>query len=290
MSKDIAFAPNPSGNIPSPEEMKTIINIVQHLVDSKYLEKIGGISQGVAIALYAREMGLPLMSSLFGGIRPVLGRVEIAPQMMNAMIRRAGHRIETIHLDDTRCELVGTRKDTGEKMTSVFTIEDAKKANIYKGPWITYPKNMLYKSAISNLGRWHFADVIGMAGVEGEFHSDESDNRHKTKIEPICNEILETAAPPKLIESVPAHKQDTSEEMTLHRFQSSLRDTYDFHCIDVDLIEYIAKLKADREAKGKPVSEQNIMLQALQPALGEKFINGFKNWLDAKHDAMEAQQ
>lgn len=290
MSKDIAFAPNPSGNIPSPEEMKTIINIVQHLVDSKYLEKIGGVSQGVAIALYAREMGLPLMSSLFGGIRPVLGRVEIAPQMMNAMIRRAGHRIETIHLDDTRCELVGTRKDTGEKMTSVFTIDDAKKANIYKGPWITYPKNMLYKSAISNLGRWHFADVIGMAGVEGEFHSDESDYRHKTKIEPISNDIIGAAVPPKLIESVSAQKPDASDEMTIQRFQESLRDTYDFHCVETDLKEYIELKKNERAEKGKPVTEQNIMLQALQPALGERFINGFKNWLDAKHDSMEVSE
>ena len=44
MSKELVL--QSGGNIPSAQEMETIINIVKYCVDSKYLEKIGGISQG----------------------------------------------------------------------------------------------------------------------------------------------------------------------------------------------------------------------------------------------------
>jgi RecT family len=163
--------------IPAHDEMKTIELMAKHAIDSKHLEKIGGFPGAVAIALYARELGVPIMSALYGGIRPVLGKVEISPQMMNALIRKAGHNLQTkCHTNETCC-IWGKRKDTAEEMLSTFSIQDAKIAGIYKsgGAWEKYPKNMIYKSAISNLAKWLFPDVIGMSYVEGEIEKPEDE-------------------------------------------------------------------------------------------------------------------
>ena len=156
--------------IPTSDELRAIELIVKNAVDSKYFDKVGGLPGAFSIAMYAREMGLPIMNCLFGGIRPVLGKIEIAPQLMNAMIRKSGHMLQTKQHTNELCTIYGKRRDTGEEMTVTFTIEDAKRAKIYKpgGAWETYPKNMTYKSALANLARWLFADVIGMAMVEGE--------------------------------------------------------------------------------------------------------------------------
>jgi len=171
--------------LPNPDEMKLLELVVKHAVDSKYFDKIGGVAGAFSIAMYAREMGLPLMASLFGGIRPVLGKVEIAPQMMNAMILRAGHTVEVIEHNYDKCTIRGTRKDTGKSLDSSFTMEDAKKAKIIKqgGAWETYGRNMLYVRALANLARWHFADVLGMAYVEGELsHEEEVEREAKAAI------------------------------------------------------------------------------------------------------------
>lgn len=165
--------------IPSSDELKAIELIVKNAVDSKYFDKVGGLAGAFSIAMYAREMGLPIMNCLFGGIRPVLGKIEIAPQLMNAMIRKSGHILQTKQHTHELCTIYGKRRDTGEEMTVTFTIEDAKRAKIFKpgGAWETYPKNMTYKSALANLARWLFADIISMAYVEGEIQEDEESNQ-----------------------------------------------------------------------------------------------------------------
>lgn len=182
MSKDL---------IPSTNEMQIIESMAKYAIDSKHLEKIGGIAGATAIALYARELGIPLMAAMYGGIRPVLGKVEIAPQMMNAMIRKAGHKLHTKNHTDQVCSIYGKRKDTGEEMVSTFSIDDAKRAKIFKagGAWETYPKNMTYARALSNLARWLFPDVIGMAYVEGEL--DQSSESHE-------EEVIEVVEEPKV--------------------------------------------------------------------------------------------
>src|SRR5689334_21293173 len=75
--------------------MRTIESMAKYAIDAKHLDKIGGVAGATAIALYAREIGLPIMASLYGGIRPVLGKIEISPQMMNALIRKSGHKLQT---------------------------------------------------------------------------------------------------------------------------------------------------------------------------------------------------
>lgn len=188
--------------VPSSDEMKIIESMAKFVIDSKHLDKIGGLPGAIAIALYAREVGLPIMGSLYGGIRSVLGKIEIAPQMMNALIRKAGHLLQTKAHTNEICTIWGKRIDTGEEMTSTFSIQDAKTAKIYKvgGAWETYPRNMLYKSSLSNLAKWLFPDVTGMSYTEGELKDmyetiDISEVHRKHHLIP-TNESIETSSKP----------------------------------------------------------------------------------------------
>jgi hypothetical protein len=119
--------------------------------------------------LAARELGIPPMQALNGGIWNIQGKIEISARLMNSMIRRAGHSISIKHCDATKCVMEGKRADNGDSFTAQFTIEDAAKAGLTgRGPWKTYAEDMLYARAMSRLARRLFPDVIGTAYVEGE--------------------------------------------------------------------------------------------------------------------------
>lgn len=250
---------------PTREELHVIETIVKHAVDSKYFDKIGGISGAMAIALFAREMGLPLMACLFGGVRPVLGKVEIAPQMMNAMIRSRGHVLRTIEHNDQVCKLVGKRKDTGEEMTSSFAIEDAKRAGIYKGAWLTYPKNMVYKSALSNLAKWLFPDVIGMSYVEGEIERGEF-------VEEIAGDHSMLIQPqPKIVDPAP---KEVATDLTIDEFCITLRGKGHPDFMGLGLDAYLYELS--NKKGGKPIPIQKVMEQALK--MPDKFMKSYNEW------------
>jgi hypothetical protein len=163
------------------EEIDAIMVMAEHAFQSKYFEKIGGKSAIFTIMARAREIGMPVMEAVMGGMNIIQGKVEISPRSMNAMIRRAGHKVEIQECTHLICKLKGTRKDTGESLVVTFSIEDAKRAGICKGAWITYPDDMCFKSALSKLARRLFADVISTSYIEGETsgaHSeDERDPR-----------------------------------------------------------------------------------------------------------------
>jgi hypothetical protein len=165
--------------IPSIDEFAAIEKITKHAYDSKYFEKLGGISGIFSIIMYAKELGIHPMQALFGGMQNVLGKIQVAPVQMNAMIRRAGHRIDIIECTDKLCTLKGTRAGTDETATVTYTIEMARKAGNVKagGGYEKYAEDMLWARAMSRLARRLFPDVIGPMYVEGEI--DEEDGKKK---------------------------------------------------------------------------------------------------------------
>lgn len=120
------------------------------------------------VLLAARELGIPPMLSLNGGIWNIQGKIEISARLMNSMIRRAGHTM-SIKSTAQECVIIGKRADTGEEHTETFTWAMAEKAGLSKGNvWQKYPEDMLYNRCMSRLARRMFPDVIGTAYVEGE--------------------------------------------------------------------------------------------------------------------------
>lgn len=158
--------------VPTQEETTSMMTIADHAFNSKYFDKLGGKSAIFTLMARAREIGMPLLEAVMGGLNIIQGKVEISPRAMNGMIRKAGHKLEIKECTNQRCLIKGTRKDTGEVLEVSFSVEDAKRANIYKGAWITYPDDMCFKSALSKLARRLFPDIISTSYVEGELSAE----------------------------------------------------------------------------------------------------------------------
>jgi hypothetical protein len=151
--------------------------MAEQAVSSKMYRGIGEKAGVMMIMLSARELGIPPMQALNGGINIINGKAEISARMMSALIRKAGHEIKIKESSDTSCTLVGKRADTGETEEATFTVADAQKAKLVKpgGGWEKCPKDMCFARALSRLARQLFSDVIGIGGVEGEIKASEAE-------------------------------------------------------------------------------------------------------------------
>ena len=173
---------NPPNNLqsqkpltPSEHEMMVYHTMAEQAVASKMYKGIGEKAGVMMIMLSARELGIPPMQALNGGLNIINGKVEISARMMNALIRKAGHQIIVKESTDASCTLIGKRCDTGESITASFSLLDAQKAGLVKekGGWRTFPKDMCFARALSRLARQLFSDVIGIGYVEGEIKAQE---------------------------------------------------------------------------------------------------------------------
>lgn len=177
---ETGLAVRPQGNeltvtrasIPSEHEMMVYHTMAEQAVSSKMYKGIGEKAGVMMIMLSARELGIPPMQALNGGINIISGKVEISARMMNALIRKAGHQIQVKECTDNQCVLIGKRCDTGETQYSSFSISDAQKAGLIKqgGGWTKFPKDMCFARALSRLARQLFSDVIGIGYIEGEIN------------------------------------------------------------------------------------------------------------------------
>jgi hypothetical protein len=116
-----------------------------------------------AIIQKAKSLKINPIDALGGGLYFTNGKVGMSAEMMNTLIRSHGHSIiKDTKSNDSICILHGKRADNGDTWTESFSIEDAKRAGIYKEntPWGKYPRNMCFNRALSNLARQLFPDVI----------------------------------------------------------------------------------------------------------------------------------
>jgi hypothetical protein len=156
--------------VPSSHDMMVFHTMAEQAVSSKMYKGIGEKAGVMMIMLAARELGIPPMSALNGGINIIQGKVEISARMMNALIRKAGHQILVKESTEQSCTLIGKRCDTGESLSASFSVAEAQKAGLVKpgGGWMKWPKDMCFARALSRLARQLFSDVIGIGYVEGE--------------------------------------------------------------------------------------------------------------------------
>jgi hypothetical protein len=164
-------SPKPQNKLPTLlEEFNQAQELCMKLLKTKHYQKMG--PDGVfAITQKAISKGINPIEALNGGMYYVQGKVEMSAITMADLIRRKGHSITLgKESNDTICVLHGKRKDNGDTWKVSFSIEDAKRAGIYKsgGPWTKYPDTMCYSRALSKLARQLFPDVIGNSYVEGE--------------------------------------------------------------------------------------------------------------------------
>lgn len=157
-------------HIPSTHELDVYKLMAQQAVGSKMFKNIGDEFAVMTIMLAARELDIPPMAALNGGIHIIQGKTEISARMMAGLIMRRGHVIRVIKSTPEECTLLGIRSDNQEQCETSFTMQEAKAAFLVKdgSNWKRYPADMLYARAVSRLARRLFPDCIGMSCVEGE--------------------------------------------------------------------------------------------------------------------------
>lgn len=162
-------------SIPTEHEMLVFNTMAKQAVESRMYRGIGDVSGVMMIMLTARELGLPPMQCLNGGLNIINGKVEISARMMSALIRKAGHHITIKESTESSCTLSGKRGDTLDTAEVSYTLAEAQKAGLVKsgGGWTKNPKDMCFARAMSRLARQLFSDVIGIGYVEGEIKASE---------------------------------------------------------------------------------------------------------------------
>src|SRR5574337_1039868 len=163
-------------NLPAPteKEFQQIMTICHQLGTCPFYAKLG--TGGVlAVWLTARELGLPVMMCLNGGLYTFDGKVSLSAQLMNMMIVNAGHYIKIIKLEDDECELefIRTDREVDNTFRYKFTREMAVKAGYFgqqgqngvwlkkpKDKWVNYPRDMNFSRALSGGARKFMPYVI----------------------------------------------------------------------------------------------------------------------------------
>jgi len=136
-----------------------------------------------ASILYGREIGLPPMTAL-RSVYVVNGQVALKAEAMRGLILAAGHDLIFAESTSARCVAKGRRKGQEEWSEVTWTVDDARRANLLRGPWTQYPRAMLKARATAELARDLFADVISgfvaleeVDGAEPDVHHDGTDAR-----------------------------------------------------------------------------------------------------------------
>jgi hypothetical protein len=119
------------------------------------------------------SLGMDVMQSI-DNIAVINGRPTVYSDGVLALIRATG-LLEAYRQeyegegDEFGCIVSGRRKDSGETLTTKFTVADAKAARLWGkgGPWSLYPKRMLMFRARGFWARDLFPDVLmGMVTAE----------------------------------------------------------------------------------------------------------------------------
>lgn len=140
--------------------------LVQKLMASKHYAKMG--PDGVyAIVHKAKALNVSPVDALNGALYFVQGKVGMSTELMACLIRAQGHSIvRDKSSTETKCVLVGKRKDNGDTWQASFSLDDARKAGLAKAgsPWEKYPDVMCYNRAMAKLARQLFPDIIKGCG------------------------------------------------------------------------------------------------------------------------------
>lgn len=130
----------------------------------------------LAAILTGRELRLGPMQSL-QQIAIVDGKPAYSAELMRALVRRSGHKLQIVESDHVHAFVRGIRKDTGEVDEVTWTLDDAVRAGLVDKiddngrpvarsqnnkplPWEHYPRALLLARATSELVRRLFSDVL----------------------------------------------------------------------------------------------------------------------------------
>jgi len=143
-------------------------------VESGMFPTVKSFAQACVKIIAGRELGFGPVYSM-NNINLIQGRIALSAQAIAAKIKRSGrYNYKIVTLTDEECII--DFYENGKKLhpSAKFSIEDAKRARIYKpdSAWEKWPRNMLFARAITQGARMHCPEV-----VVGEYPPEELDIR-----------------------------------------------------------------------------------------------------------------
>ena len=150
----------------------------------------------------------------------------MSARIINALIRSKKHSItRDKRSNDTICILHGKRADNNDMWSESFSLEEAKKAGLYRsnGPWATFTRDMLFARALSRLARQLFPDIIGNCYVEGEISLDPNiKDNSVTKVDFVSEKITQEEADEleAFFVEIPEYKEEISKFLKLRSIKT----------------------------------------------------------------------
>lgn len=134
--------------------------IAQHFVKSGFFKDARDMSQAVVRIMAGAEMGFGPFASM-QGVYIIEGKPTIAAGLMASAVKRSGrYNYRVREHTDTACAIEFFEGKEGVGV-SRFTLENAQAAGLTgKGPWKSYPRNMLFARAMSNGVKWFCPDIF----------------------------------------------------------------------------------------------------------------------------------
>jgi hypothetical protein len=170
------------GGLPTGEEIETSYRVAKGLSASGFFKDARQAEQAFAKILLGRDLGLSPTQAMTS-IHIVEGKPELSANLQAQLVRsyrgpdgeRYGYRV--LEHTDEACAIEFRMREQGADWevigTERFTMDDARRAGLAgRGPWKSYPRNMLWARCMSNGVNFHCPEVARGLRV---FHEGEID-------------------------------------------------------------------------------------------------------------------
>lgn len=148
-----------------PQSFNEMLKFAEAFVKSGYFADIRGVAQGIVKIQAGKELGFPPVYSM-QKIFFVKGKLTMAAEAMGAKIKASGDwDYYPLEWTNEKCHLVFKELKTGKEFPSIFTIQDARQAELVKpdSGWLKWPRAMLWSKALSQGARAYCPHLIGGA-------------------------------------------------------------------------------------------------------------------------------
>lgn len=188
--------------VKSADGLEDIMRLGKVFKASGYFSDIRDEAQAIVKILYGKELGLSPVVAMMS-IHIIQGKPELSSNLLASQVKTSGrYDYRVLAQTDTECHIqfLAGSEVIGD---SIFTIEDAKRANLVRGGgnWTKFPKAMLFARALSQGVRSHCPDVglgapLYVAGeISGEDKQPREDTQKTEKVRVVVPEKNDEAPP-----------------------------------------------------------------------------------------------
>lgn len=162
--------------IPSANELTSYSQMAKWLVDGRIYPGIDNVAKAVTLMLTAQSMGLHPMEAI-RGIDLIQGRPVLKPQLMGALIIKAGHPAYEVETNDGKtCLIRFYRRDKpkGWSKEVSYTLEEATAAGVAgKDVWKRHGADMLFNRCLGRGARQIYPEIFFGMYATGEIQEDD---------------------------------------------------------------------------------------------------------------------